>query len=292
MRIVIFGNTYREAVSTCVRRVVDHLRQRNVTFLFDKVLYDAVGSQLELDREQVEIVTTDCFTADLALSIGGDGTFLTTASRVGDKQIPMLGINTGRLGFLADVVDEGIPEALDAFLHGDYMIEERTLLQVETSDGSVLEHPYALNEVAVLKQDSSSMISINTSVNGEMVHTYMADGLLVSTPTGSTAYSLSVGGPILVPQVHSLLLSPVSSHSLNVRPLIVPDTWSIDLEVCSRNGAYQVSLDGRSKVLDQHVRLRISKAAHTVHMVKQKNYTFFDTLKNKLMWGVDKRSIH
>ena len=134
------------------------------------------------------------------------------------------------------------------------------------------------------------MISINTSVNGEMVHTYMADGLLVSTPTGSTAYSMSVGGPILVPQVQGFILSPVSSHSLNVRPLLIPDSWCIDLEVHSRNGHYLVSVDGRSRVMEQSTRLHISKADYTIRMVKQQGYTFFDTLKNKLMWGVDKRN--
>ena len=290
MRIAIFGNTYREVILSHIRQVVDCLRRHEVTFLFDKQLYDFADPALHLGGERVEIIDTDRFAADLALSIGGDGTFLTTASRVGDKRIPILGINLGRLGFLADVADPDIPKALEAFMRHDCLIEERTLLRVETSDGTPLDSPHALNEVAVLKQDSSSMISIDTSVNGEMVHTYMADGLLVSTPTGSTAYSMSVGGPILVPQVQGFVLSPVSSHSLNVRPLLIPDSWCIDLEVHSRNGHYLVSVDGRSRVMEQSTRLHISKADYTIHMVKQQGYTFFDTLKNKLMWGVDKRN--
>ena len=268
MRIAIFGNTYREVILSHIRQVVDCLRRHEVTFLFDKQLYDFADPALHLGGERVEIITSDRFAADLALSIGGDGTFLTTASRV----------------------DPDIPKALEAFMRHDCLIEDRTLLRVETSDGTPLDYPHALNEVAVLKQDSSSMISIDTSVNGEMVHTYMADGLLVSTPTGSTAYSMSVGGPILVPQVQGFVLSPVSSHSLNARPLLIPDSWCIDLEVHSRNGQYLVSVDGRSRVMEQSTRLHISKADYTIRMVKQQGYTFFDTLKNKLMWGVDKRN--
>jgi len=185
--------------------------------------------------------------------------------------------------------DEIVP-ALDAILAKKYSIQERTLLYVETSDGTCFEYPYALNEVSVLKQDSSSMLSITASVNGEMVHTYHADGLLVATPTGSTAYSMSVGGPLVVPEAENFILSPIASHSLNVRPLIVPDTWVFELEVHSRSQCYLVALDGRSKVLELETKLKIRKADFTVKVIKQLNHTFFDTLKNKLMWGVDKRN--
>lgn len=290
MRIAVFGNTYHEAIRSHIGLIIDYFRQKNAVFLFDKELYDYMCGSVSLEAGHVEIIVGDDFSADLALSIGGDGTFLTTASRVGRKQIPVLGVNIGRLGFLADVADDEITKALDAFIRHDYMIEERTLLSVETSDGTPLDHPYALNEVAILKQNGSSMISVNASVNGEALHTYQADGLLVSTPTGSTAYSLSVGGPIVVPQARSLILSPVSSHSLNVRPLIIPDSWSIDLDVFSRSGSYLLAVDGRSKVLDPAVKLRISKADYTIRLVKPKGYSFFDALKSKLMWGVDKRN--
>ena len=164
------------------------------------------------------------------------------------------------------------------------------MLRVETSYGTTFDYPYALNEVSVLKQDSSSMLSITASVNGEMVHTYHADGLLVATPTGSTAYSMSVGGPLVVPEAENFILSPIASHSLNVRPLIVPDTWTFELEVHSRSQCYLVALDGRSKVLELTTKLKITKADYTIKIIKQLNHTFFDTLKNKLMWGVDKRN--
>ncbi|NDV47470.1 NAD kinase [Paludibacter sp. 221] len=289
MRIAVFGNIYRETMLSQIKIIFDYFKNKQVTFLFEKVLYDFVSQSLETAALQIEVMRDDDFRADLALSIGGDGTFLNTASHIGAKQIPILGINIGRLGFLADVTDDRIIKALKAFEDGNYAIEERTLLHIQTSDNTALEYPFALNEIAILKQDSSSMISINTSVNGEVVHTYQADGLLVSTPTGSTAYSLSVGGPIVAPQAQNFILSPVASHSLNVRPLIIPDSWTIELEIFSRSNSYLIAVDGRSKVLDQKTRLRITKADYTIRVVKQKDYNFFDTLKNKLMWGVDKR---
>jgi len=290
MKIAIFGNIYKTVLLSNIQVLFAYFSDKKATILLDKVLYDFMLEHPDINLEGTEIIRDDNFDADLALSIGGDGTFLNTAARIGRKQIPILGINTGRLGFLADVSNEGITTALDAILANQFRIEERAMLYVETSDGSTFEYPYALNEVSVLKQDSSSMMSINVSVNGEMVHTYHADGLIVSTPTGSTAYSMSVGGPLVVPQARDFILSPVASHSLNVRPLIIPDSWIIDLEVHSRSQCYLVALDGRSKVLEQEIKLRISKADYTVKIVKQLNHTFFDTLKNKLMWGVDKRN--
>ena len=277
MKIAIFGNIYNRAIASHIETIINHLKDKGVSFL----LHESLRSFC--NYSDIELISGSDFTADLALSIGGDGTFLNTASQVGAKKIPILGINIGRLGFLADVSDNEILTALDSILAHDYITEERTLLRVQTSDGEQLDYPFALNEVAILKQDS--MISINTSVNGEVVHTYQADGLLVSTPTGSTAYSLSVGGPIVIPQAQSFILSPVASHSLNVRPLIIPDDWSIDLEIFSRSNSYLIAVDGRSKVLSDKTKLRITKADYTIKIVKQKDYTFFDTLKNKLMWG-------
>jgi len=290
MRIAIFGNLYRTVILSHIQVLFEYFNDKQATILLDKVLYEFVREHGLINLEGTVIIDSDDFDADLALSIGGDGTFLNTAARIGRKQIPVLGINTGRLGFLADVSNEEIIPALDAILANQFSIEERALLYVQTSDGTTFDYPYALNEVSVLKQDSSSMMSINTSLNGEMVHTYQADGLIVSTPTGSTAYSMSVGGPLVVPQAQNIILSPVASHSLNVRPLIIPDSWVIELEVHSRSQNYLVALDGRSKVLEHQTKLYIRKADYTVKIIKQLNHTFFDTLKNKLMWGVDKRN--
>lgn len=290
MRIAIFGNIYRTVILSHIKVLFEYFKEKEVTLLLDNELFEFVREHGEFCPEGIEIIKNDDFEANIALSIGGDGTLLNTAARIGRKQIPILGINTGRLGFLTDVSSDGIISALDTILMNQFRIEDRTLLFVETSDGTTFDYPYALNEIAILKQDSSSMISINASLNGEMVHTYQSDGLIVSTPTGSTAYSMSVGGPLVVPQAQNFILSPVASHSLTVRPLIIPDSWTIELEVHSRSQCFLIALDGRSKVLEQSTKLRITKADYSVKVIKQLKHTFFDTLKDKLMWGVDKRN--
>lgn len=290
MKIAIFGNIYRPMVLSCVKVLFDYFTQQKITMMYESQLYKFIEETKEFDLQGVEVIDTDFFEADLAVSIGGDGTFLNTAARIGNKGIPILGINTGRLGFLADISSEEIIPAFEAILNSQYRIENRTTLLVKTSDETTFEYPYALNEVSVSKQDSSSMISINATVNGEFINTYQADGLIVATPTGSTAYSMSVGGPIVVPQAQDFILSPVASHSLNVRPIIIPDSWIIELEVHSRTHSFLASLDGRSKVLNQTTKLIISKAPFTIKVIKQIHHTYFNTLKNKLMWGMDKRN--
>ncbi|HRZ96210.1 MAG TPA: NAD kinase [Paludibacter sp.] len=290
MKIAVFGNIYRPVILSHIKVLFDFFKQKGVTLMLDNELFDFVKSYDQCCMDHTEIILDDNFDADIALSIGGDGTFLTTAARVGRKNIPILGINTGRLGFLADVATENILPALETIISKKYTIEERSLLQVEAGDGTPFGYSCVLNDISISKQDSSSMISINVSLNSEAVHTYQADGLVISTPTGSTAYSMSVGGPLLVPQAQNIILSPVASHSLNVRPLVIPDNWVIDLEVKSRSNSYMISLDGRTKVMDQNTKLRVSKADYTVKVIKQLNHTFFDSLKSKLMWGVDMRN--
>ncbi len=290
MKFAIFGNTYSDLTITYLKVLFDFLKEQKVGVMLDSDLYNFVSQHQVCDLDTIEAISDDDFSCDYALSIGGDGTFLNTAAHIGTKNIPILGINIGRLGFLADVSAENMLEAVQSLLAGELIIEERTLLTVRSSDGTQFEYPYSLNEMSILKQDSSSMLSIHTTLNGEPVHTYQADGLLVSTPTGSTAYSMSVGGPIVVPQAGNFILSPVASHSLNVRPLIVPDKWIIDLEVKSRTKCYQLAMDGRTTILNESTRLRIGKADFTIKVLKQPNHTFFDNLKNKLMWGVDKRN--
>ncbi|MBP6610088.1 MAG: NAD kinase [Paludibacter sp.] len=290
MKIAIFGNTYHQSTIKYLKELINFLNSIQVHILLDKSLFDCIKNDASLDFCNVNCIENDDFVCDYALSLGGDGTFLNSAARIGVKNSPILGINMGRLGFLADVLVEYMIPAVQAMLNGELQVEERTLLTVSCSDGTVIDYPYALNEISILKQDSSSMISIHTTLNGEPIHTYQADGLLVSTPTGSTAYSMSVGGPIMVPQASNFILSPVASHSLNVRPLIVPDNWIIDLEVRSRSNCYQLALDGRNTIMTEQAKLRISKADFAVKILKQPNHTFFDNLKNKLMWGVDKRN--
>ncbi len=290
MKIAIFGNILRPVIISHIKVLIDFAKINNITLQLEEELYDFAKAYNNEITYETEIINSDDFSADFALSIGGDGTFLTTAARVGRKNIPILGVNTGRLGFLTDVAGENLISTLESVIAGNHTIEERTLLKLEAMDGTPFSYPNALNDISILKQESSSMISINVSLNNEPVNRYQADGLVISTPTGSTAYSMSVGGPIVVPQARNFIISPVASHSLNVRPLVVPDDWVIDLEVKSRSLNYMVSVDGRTKILEQNTKLRIVRSNYTIKVIKQKDHTFFDTLKNKLMWGMDKRN--
>ena len=236
------------------------------------------------------IVTDDVSEADLAVSMGGDGTFLTTAMRVGEKQIPILGINTGRLGFLADFSLDDIALTLDRYIAGGLRTERLNVLQVESSEGKMQGYPFALNEVAVLKRDNSSMISIRVDLDGEYLTTYQADGLIVNTPTGSTGYALSVGGPVMLPGSQNIGLVPVAPHGLTVRPLMLPDNITITLTVESRSHNFLVAIDGRSESCQETVELTIRKAPYQVLVLKRPETSFLHTLRSKLLWGSDTRN--
>lgn len=222
---------------------------------------------------------------DFAVSVGGDGTFLTTAATIGDKNIPILGINCGHLGFLADVQTKDVDQILSKLLAGEYTIEQRALLSLSCNKEGLILSPNALNEVAIMKQGFSSMISVEVKVNEEHLHTYNADGLVFSTPTGSTAYNLSIGGPLMVPQAKGIILSPIATHSLTVRPLVVPDDWKFDIKVSSRYHNYMISVDGRSMILSDEVQLHIEKAKYTVKLVQIGENSFLNSLRTKLNWG-------
>ncbi len=289
-RIALFGNLHRNDLREELQMLVNFVNGKNITVLVEDYMMHYLNENFPAASfDRVEIIEDDNFDADLALSVGGDGTFLNTALRVGSKDIPILGINSGRLGFLADVAKDEIIPALQEVLDEKYSIQKRNVIHVRTLDSIRLDSPYALNDVAISKQDSSSMIIVNAYANNELINRYQADGLIVATPTGSTAYSMSVGGPIIVPQAGTFVISPVASHSLNVRPLIVPDDWVIDLEVESRSNSYLISIDGRSKILDHRTRLQIKKADYQIQVLKTLDHTFFDTLRKKLMWGIDGR---
>ena len=244
-----------------------------------------------LDRHSVSsLIEPDELTnVDLVISMGGDGTFLKAACMVGEREIPILGINKGRLGFLADVLPSEIEDVLEHVLRRDYMIENHTVIKLEADGECVDCCPFALNDIAVLKRDTASMISIKAYINGEFLVNYQADGLIIATPTGSTAYSLSNGGPIIVPQSGSLCITPVAPHSLNIRPIVINDTSVIELEVCSRSHNFLVAIDGRSMKLTEGTRLTVRKADYMVKLVKLKNQRYFSTLHRKLMWGADSR---
>ena len=289
MRFALFGNTYQAKKSFHAEQLFRLLKRHDAQLCTNREFYQFLTNDLRLHLPQVELFDGDDFHADMIISLGGDGTFLKAASHVGRKGIPILGINTGRLGFLADISPEEMEETFDEIHAHRYRTEERTLLQLKCDDPRLTRSPYALNEIAVLKRDSSSMISIRATVGGMLLTTYQADGLIVATPTGSTAYSLSVGGPIIAPDSQTIALTPVAPHSLNMRPIVICDNREITLEVESRSHNFLVAIDGRSESCRETTRLTISKADYTIRVVKRFNHRFFDTLRNKMMWGADVR---
>ena len=228
---------------------------------------------------------------DFALSVGGDGTFLTSAAAIGNRNIPILGVNCGRLGFLAEVQTQDLDDILQKLVAGEYTIEQRSLLHVDIldKDGLVREDlimaPNALNEIAILKQGLTNMLTIETRVNGELLHIYHSDGLIFATPTGSTAYNLSIGGPLLVPQSRGIILTPIAPHSLTVRPIVMPDDWKFDIKVSSRYDSYMVSVDGRSQSLSTEMSLHIERAPYTTKVVQIGDNSFLKSLRTKLNWG-------
>ena len=273
-----------------MRRVLDSLAAHGSTVFADRSYYEYVTQGLHLPFSPQGVFEGCDFTVDFALSIGGDGTFLKVASRVGSKGVPIIGVKTGRLGFLADVLPEDIDETLDALYGGDYQTEQHAVIELEADGESLDTWPFALNDIAVLKRDSASMIAIEASINGERLVTYQADGLIVSTPTGSTAYSLSNGGPVIVPQTGVLCLTPVAPHSLTIRPVVIRDDSVVTLSVESRSHSFLAAIDGRSVRLQEGTRLTIRRAPFGIAFVKRSEQSYFSTLRDKMMWGADKRN--
>lgn len=283
MVIAIFGNTLRSETIREVKHIVEFLQLRGVDIVLSQELRREAFNREFPSVEDYMLQTGE--TIDFALSVGGDGTFLTTASLVGHLDIPILGINCGHLGYLAEVQTEDIDAVLDQLITNNYTIEKRRMLEVSCQYDNKIVSPYALNEVAVLKSGLSSMITVDVTLNGEFLHNYKADGLLIATPTGSTAYNLSVGGPLLDPHVHAIILTPVATHSLNIRPLVVLDDSKIDIKISSRNGNFLLSVDGRSQVLSQEIQLHVERSQRTIKLVRINGQTFMQSLKDKLNWG-------
>lgn len=285
LRFAIFGNIYQARKSALVKKLLCCLEAHEAEVFIDRPFYEYLTTQLQLNVNATGLIDGDQFEADFAVSMGGDGTFLHTATRVGPKAIPIIGVNMGRMGFLADVGGDDIDNAVEGIYNGEYRLEERSVLEVSSSL-----FPYALNEVAVLKRDNSSMISIRVDINGEYLTTYQADGLIVNTPTGSTGYALSVGGSIMSPSAGVLGITPVAAHSLNVRPIVVCDDVEIQLKVESRNHQFLVAIDGRNETLTEDTRLSIRRAPYTIRVLKRPDSSFFRTLREKLAWGNDVRT--
>lgn len=290
LRFAIFGNEYQSKKSQAVFKIIAILQQHDAKIYIDKPFYEFITQGQHMDVNVNGVFEGDDFEAHFAISMGGDGTLLKTASRVAAKHIPIIGVNIGRLGFLADVNPSEIETAMAAVFDNNYRVFEHSVIKVETDEGDdVIGSPYALNDIALLKRDHASMISIRASINDEYVMTYQADGLVVTTPTGSTAYSLSNGGPIIAPGTDTLCLTAVAPHSLNVRPIVIPDNSVVTLKVESRSHNFLCAVDGRSTSLSDSTVIRIFKAPYTVRIVRFSDRRYFSTLREKMMWGLDQR---
>ena len=289
LRFALFGNIYQGKKSASIQQVLSSISSRETELYVDMEYYYFLKDNQRLDIKATKLFTDDDFDADFVISMGGDGTFLKAASRVGAKNIPILGVNMGRLGFLADISPDQFEATLDARYRDDYYLESRALIQVETDGASLGTYHCALNDVAILKRDTASMISIRACINGQYLHTYQADGLVISTPTGSTAYSLSNGGPIIVPGTKVFSMTAVAPHSLNVRPFVLPDSSVIDLEVESRSHNFLVAIDGRSEKCAEGTKITLRRAPYDIKVVKRSDHRYFDSLREKMMWGADTR---
>lgn len=327
LRFALFGNEYQTKKSASAALLLGCLQQHEAEVFVERTFYDFLrqmhGGEPVVAAlcDSMHVFDVLDFPVDYAISMGGDGTLLKTASHVGATGIPIIGVNTGRLGFLADFLPNEIEQALEELYAGNCRVEEHAAIKLSLGDekefkvqgskslrdgskgsnGSMslrdgssgpsgsIGYPYALNDIAVLKRDNASMITIHARINGDELVTYQADGLVVSTPTGSTAYNLSNGGPIMAPLTGILCLTPVAPHSLNIRPIVINDDSVIELTVESRTHNYLVAVDGRSATLDESIPLVISKAPYTVRIVKRASQHYFATLREKMMWGMDAR---
>ena len=289
MKFAIFGNKHQTKKSLSIEKLFDAITRHGDTYAIDKAFYDFLCDEHIAQPQPQEIITGNDFTADIAISFGGDGTLLRTASRVGNKAIPVLGINAGRLGFLTASSNEGIDDIIEKVHNGDYDIDKRILIEASTDGEKLKSYPCALNEIAIMKHDSSSMITLKATINGCDTITYQADGLIVATPTGSTGYSLSVGGPIIAPEAGVLTLTPIAPHSLTARPLIVSDSTTIEISVSSRSGNYLIAIDGRNESCDEITAVTIRKAGYRQLIIRHRCHSFIQNLQEKLMWGADVR---
>ena len=289
LRFALFGKEFQAGKTVSIHRLIDSLKARGAEIYIERTFFQYITSALGMEVEVSGVFDNYNFDVDFVISIGGDGTFLRAASMVGSKATPIIGVNTGRLGFLADIHPDEIDHAIAEIADGHYAVEPHAVIMVE-ADGEIIEgSPFALNDIAVLKRDNAAMISVRTCINGEYLVTYQADGLIVSTPTGSTAYGLSNGGPTSAPDADTPCLPPVAPHSLNVRPIVINDDSEITLEVESRSHNFLVAIDGRSEKLLESTRLPLRLAPYPSNIVNRDSRSSFSTLREKMMWGADHR---
>lgn len=289
MKFAIFGNKHQTKKSRSIEELFSALKKHGDSFAVDAPYYEFLTREgLEVPPAD-ELIHGNEFAADMAISFGGDGTLLRTASRIGNKGIPILGINAGRLGFLTTTSNEDIEYVIGKIHKGEYDIEKHSMIEAATNGAELKNYPFALNEIAVMKHDSSSMMTLEVTLNGKDRIVYQADGLIVAAPSGSTGYSLSVGGPIIAPDANVFSLTPIAPHSLSARPLVISDSTRIEIKVNSRSHNFLIALDGRNESCDESTVISVCKANYQQLIVRRREHTFIQNLQEKLMWGTDVR---
>ncbi len=293
MKIAIYGNKFNDDFDPYFQKLIGILINNQSELIIYKPFFESLKKTLKEKLKAPNYFTSAVElkeNADILLSIGGDGTFLDSVTFVQNSGIPIAGINSGRLGFLANISRDEIELAIDKILNKSYSFEERELIQLVSPAKLFDNCNFALNEITITKKDSSSMITIHVYQDGHFLNTYWSDGLIISTPTGSTAYSLSVGGPIVVPDAENFIITPIAPHNLTVRPLVLSNNQELTLKIEGRDENYLVSLDRRYETLPSGIELKIKKARFTIKVIKYDSRTFFSTLREKLMWGLDRRN--
>ncbi|HBI40861.1 MAG TPA: NAD kinase [Tenacibaculum sp.] len=293
-KVAIYGQSYTISAEKEIKLLLTILNQHNIVVFFEKDFYDLLTKEHTLDKKYPTYThfndLSDSF--DLFFTIGGDGTILRAITYIRNLNIPILGINTGRLGFLATVQKNQIDQAIKLILNKEYTIHERTLLEIQTNPKheEFTELNFALNEITVARKNTTSMIGIKTFLNGEYLTNYWADGLIIATPTGSTGYSLSCQGPVVLPNSKSIIITPIAPHNLNARPMLISDETFIELEVSAREKDFLLTLDSRITTVNQNTKIHIKKAPFTIKSVILKNQSYLKTLRSKLLWGEDTRN--
>jgi len=293
MKVGIFGQALSEKTKPYAHKLLESLKKFDVQVIVEEKFYDllvkfqVVSDEMEVFSEKKGLNSS----VDLIFTLGGDGTILRVLSFVKDTEIPIVGINTGRLGFMATIPKEEISEKVEAIVNGDYKIKERQLLELATSDFvDGMEFNYALNEVAINRKETTSMVTVEAYLNGEYLNSYWGDGIIIATPTGSTGYSLSCGGPIIMPGSNNLVITPIAPHNLYARPFVISDDTEIELRISGRAESYLVSLDSRIVTVPHGIKLTIKKSDFVVKMVRFEEQRFLKTLRKKMLWGEDYRN--
>ncbi len=294
MKIAVYGQFYQKQSEAPVERLLNFFLGKDVEVYVEAHFFDLIKHQLD-DSSRYDIFKTFTILDDsfeVLVSIGGDGTILRAITYVKDLGIPIVGINAGRLGFLATIQESFIEDALHHILNKNYKISNRSLISIETLPGNqdISQLNFALNEIAISRKDTTSMITVETRLNDEYLTSYWSDGLIISTPTGSTGYSLSCGGPVIMPTANSFVLTPIAPHNLSARPLVIPDDTEITLKVSGREENYLVSLDSRIATVTNETIIKLKKATFTIKMIELHDESFLETLRKKLLWGEDRRN--